>query len=193
VVGDLAVGTADIAIATCERYPGVSVVGVDLSPGMMRVARRKISARGLQGMIQLRQGDLRELPLGDSTLDAITLCFGIRNILDRRAVLAECCRVLKPGGSVRIMEMVMPEAAVVRALYGWYFDNVMPLAGNLMSRTDYAYSYLRHSILEFPTDAEFLGLMREAGFERAGASPISWGMAKIYDARKPRSRGAPWK
>ena len=88
------------------------------------------------------------------------------------------------------MEMVMPEAAVVRALYGWYFDNVMPLAGNLMSHTDYAYSYLRHSIIEFPSDAEFLGLMAEAGLSASRASAISWGLAAIYSARKPSRRGS---
>ncbi len=193
-VGDLAVGTGEIAIATCESYPDATVVGVDFSEGMLRVARRKIRAKRLEGRIELRTGDLRALPLPDAGtgpvagLDAITMSFTIRNISERLQVLRECWRVLKPGGLLQIMEMVMPESGVVAALYRWYFDHLMPLLGNWLSRTDYAYSYLMHSVHGFPSDQAFLAEMRLAGFERARAARITFGTATIFRAHKPRQR-----
>lgn len=189
-VGDLAVGTGDIALAICRRWPDARVVGVDFSPGMMRVARRKIRAAGLEASIELRAGDLRSLPLADGTLDAVTMSFGIRNIAERGRVLGECCRVLRPGGLLQVMEMAVPERGLAGALYGWYFDRVMPLVGNWLSRTDYAYSYLKHSVRAFPSTAAFLEEIRAAGFEQARAAAITFGTARIYSARKPGAGGA---
>ena len=194
-VGDLAVGTGEIAIAICESYPDAAVTGVDFSDGMLRVARRKIRARGLEDRIELKTGDLRALPLpdagvsagGSTGLDAITMSFTIRNIAERLRALRECWRVLKPGGLLQIMEMVIPESGVVGALYRWYFDHLMPLLGNWLSRTDYAYSYLMHSVHEFPSDRAFLAEMRLAGFERAHAARITFGTAAIYRAHKPQA------
>ena len=190
-VGDLAVGTGEIAIAVCLRYPGVRVVGVDISRGMMRVAGRKIRSQGLESRISLLQGDLRDLPIPDASLDALTMSFGIRNIPERLRVLRECRRVLRPGGKLSVMEMVIPASVPVRAVYGLYLDGFMPVAGNLMSGTDYAYSYLRRSIRSFPQDDEFVAELGRAGFERARASRISWGMAAIYAARRPLAEDAP--
>jgi demethylmenaquinone methyltransferase/2-methoxy-6-polyprenyl-1,4-benzoquinol methylase len=185
LVGDMCVGTGEIALAVCRRNPDARVVGVDFSPGMMRVARRKIRAAGLEDRIELRRGDLRSLPLPDGLFDAVTMSFGIRNIAERHRVLRECCRVLKPGGLIQIMEMAVPESGAVAALYGWYFDRIMPLVGNWLSRTDYAYSYLMHSVRDFPPPAAFVEELRAAGFRDARSVAITLGTARIYSARKP--------
>jgi demethylmenaquinone methyltransferase/2-methoxy-6-polyprenyl-1,4-benzoquinol methylase len=161
------------------------VIGVDFSPAMLRAARRKIRAHGFADRIELRRGDLRELPLGSGELDAVTLCFGIRNIAERRRVLAECFRVLKPGGRLAIMEMTLPERGIIGAVYRWYFDHLVPFLGNVLSRTDYAYSYLVDSVHDFPADEAFLGEIRDAGFGSAGVLRISFGTARIYRGRKP--------
>jgi demethylmenaquinone methyltransferase/2-methoxy-6-polyprenyl-1,4-benzoquinol methylase len=183
-VGDLATGTGDVALETCARYPGVHVVGVDVSRGMMRVARRKIRARGLAHRVELRAGDLRSLPLSARSLDAVTLCFGIRNILERGNVLAECHRVLKPGGLLQVMEMARPGPGLFGVLYRVYFDRVVPVAGALLSGIWYAYDYLVRSVHAFPTDEQFLLEMSGAGFVRTRATPITLGTARIYRGRK---------
>ncbi len=185
VVGDLAIGTADVAMELCRRYPSARVVGVDRSPAMLRIGRRKVSAHGLAGRIELREGDLRALPLDDGSLDAVTISFGIRNVEDRRRVLEECRRVLKPGAPLAIMEMSAPRPGIVGGIYRWYFDHVMPLLGNLFSRTDYAYDYLRLSIDAFPAAERFCQEMAAAGFERTSARAISFGTATIFRAVKP--------
>ncbi len=185
LVGDMCVGTAEIALGICGRYRDARVIGIDFSPGMMRVARRKIRAAGLEDRIELRRGDLRRLPLADGTFDAVTMSFGIRNIAERAQVLRECCRVLKPGGRLQIMEMAIPEGGLVGAVYGWYFDRIMPLVGNWLSRTDYAYSYLMHSVREFPREQAFLEELRAAGLAAGRSVPITLGTARIFSARKP--------
>lgn len=185
LLGDLAVGTGDVAIAACRRYPGLRVVGVDFSPDMLRLARRKAAARGLSDRIELVEADLRALPLEGASVDAVTMSFGIRNVKQRGLVLRECYRVLKPGGKLLIMEMSVPWRGVLAAIYRWYFDHCLPLAGNLLSRTDYAYDYLRLSIYGFPPDGQFLGEIAQAGFVGARAIPITFGTARIYSGRKP--------
>jgi demethylmenaquinone methyltransferase / 2-methoxy-6-polyprenyl-1,4-benzoquinol methylase len=185
VIGDMAVGTGEISLGVASRYRDVRIVGVDFTPGMLRVARRKVRERGLEDRIELRQGDLRAIPLPDASLDAVTMSFGIRNIGERARVLSEICRVLRPGGFAQIMEMSIPTSGIARALYSWYFEHLMPVLGNWLSRTDYAYSYLKHSVYEFPSDPEFFQEMRAAGLDRPSAFGITFDTARIYRAIKP--------
>ncbi len=186
VLGDLAIGTAEIAIRACRRYPGVRVVGIDFSPRMLRVARRKIGERRLRDRIELHVGDLRALPAGDAQFDAITISFGIRNIVERDRVLRECFRALKPGGKLQIMELGFPKIPIVGPAYRYYFDHIMPLYGNWLSGTDYAYTYLAETVYVFPSEERFIAEIRAAGFTRTSVVSLTYGMAKIYRGHKPR-------
>ena len=188
VLGDLAVGTAEITIKACRRYPEIRVVGVDFSEGMLRMARRKIKAHGLSQRVELHTGDLRELPIADESFDAVTISFGIRNIKERDRVLRECFRVMKPGGRLQIMEPSFPGTPIVKDIYRYYFDHVMPLFGNWISGTDYAYSYLAETVYVFPSDEEFLREISAAGFTRTSLVALTYGMAKIYRGQKPVAR-----
>ena len=177
---DLATGTAELAVAVCARHPGVRVVGLDFSPGMLAIGQRKVWSRGLEGRIALSLGDARRLPFRSEFFDGATMAFGIRNIQERREVLAEIRRVLKEGARLWIMEFDCPDYPVLGKLYRLYFDYIMPPVGNWLSRTDYAYSYLARSVHGFPPEKEFLQEIAQAGFTPLGVKKLSLGIAKIY-------------
>jgi demethylmenaquinone methyltransferase/2-methoxy-6-polyprenyl-1,4-benzoquinol methylase len=181
---DVATGTAEVAIEICRRHSQARVIGVDFSPGMVAVGRKKIKARGLESRIHLLVADGRRLPVQSASFDGMTMAFGIRNIKERGIVLGEARRVLKKGGQLLIMEFDRPERSLPGRLYGIYFNYILAPLGNWLSRTDYAYSYLVRSIREFPSDAEFLEEMAAAGFEHTGVRKLTFGIAKIYSAIK---------
>jgi demethylmenaquinone methyltransferase/2-methoxy-6-polyprenyl-1,4-benzoquinol methylase len=184
-LADVAVGTAEIAIRACRSYPGIRVTGVDFSPDMLRVARRKIRERHLGDRITLVQGDMRRIPLPSGKFDAVTISFGIRNVVERDAVLRECLRILVPGGRLLIMEPGFLEAPVLGAAYRFYFDHFMPFIGNVLSGTDFAYTYLAETVYAFPSDDDFIRSFAGAGFVDNAVIPVSYGLARIYRGRKP--------
>ncbi|HUZ18746.1 MAG TPA: ubiquinone/menaquinone biosynthesis methyltransferase [Spirochaetia bacterium] len=188
-LGDIAVGTGEISIRASRRYPGIRITGVDFSPDMLRVARRKVREHGYEDRIDLMQGDMRKLPLDSNLFDVVTISFGIRNVVERDAALKECFRVLKPGGRLLIMEPGFLDVPLLGPAYRFYFDHVMPLFGNLLSGTDYAYTYLSETVYAFPPDEEFVRAFEEAGFVDANVVRVSYGIARIYRGRKPAAGG----
>lgn len=184
VVLDVAVGTAETALAIRRRHPLVSVVGVDFSPAMLAVGKKKIQSRHPHGPVNLTAGDGRQLPVRDSVIDVLTISFGIRNMEEREIVLREFNRVLKPGGRICIMEFSYPDNPLLYRMYRFYFDHILPPVGNWLSRTDYAYSYLADSVNEFPDDAGFLAEIGGAGFSDLKVRKLTFGIAKIFQGRK---------
>ncbi len=181
---DVAVGTAEIALSISGRYPGARVIGVDFSPAMLRVGKKKIEDRGRQEQISLTAGDGRLLPVRSNSVEALTISFGIRNVEERDQALAEFYRVLKPGGRLYVMEFSYPDQPVLYKLYRFYFDYILPPIGNLISRTNYAYSYLAESVDTFPDDARFRAEIEAAGFTKTAITQLTFGIAKIYQGRK---------
>lgn len=108
------------------------------------------------------------------------MAFGIRNIEERKEVLAEIWRVLKAGGRLWVMEFDCPDGPVLGRLYRLYFDHIMPPLGNWLSRTDYAYSYLAKSVHGFPSEKDFVQEIADAGFTTLGVTRLSLGIAKIF-------------
>lgn len=177
---DVATGTGDLAIQLARRIPASEVIAVDISEGMLAVARRKVAARGLEKRIALRVGDAEHLPTGDASIDVATVAFGVRNFGDLDAGLRELARTIKPGGAVVILEFSRPRNRVFRALYEWYTYRVLPRIGGAVSRDRRAYDYLPASVGEFPAPERFLGMMREAGFTHCRARSQSFGIAQLY-------------
>jgi demethylmenaquinone methyltransferase/2-methoxy-6-polyprenyl-1,4-benzoquinol methylase len=182
---DMATGTAEVAIEMCKHHPQIRVIGMDFSPRMLSIAWRKVRARNLEARIRLSIGDARALPLKDASFDAVTMAFGIRNIEERREVLSEFNRVLRPGGYLFIMEFGYPDYPALKRLYRLYFDRVLPVLGNWLSRTDYAYTHLVESVRAFPREEEFLQEIAESGFAHLRVKKLTQGIAKIYSGTKP--------
>lgn len=177
---DLATGTGDLAVALARGIPGVRVTGVDLSEGMLDVARRKVAACGLGGRIELLQGDAEHLALADASVDAATVAFGVRNFGDLEAGLGELARTIRPGGAVVILEFSRPRNPLFRAVYEFYSGRILPRIGGAVSRDRRAYEYLPASVGAFPAPEDFMRLMERAGFRNCCARSQSFGIAQIY-------------
>ena len=158
---DLATGTADFAIACARRFPDAHVTGVDLTPAMLEVGRRKVEAAGLSGRIVLEEGDACALACAEGSFDAVLCAFGFRNFPDRMRALREVARVLKPGGHLLVLELFRPRFRVLAmATAAWMACVARLFAGR--AREDYA--YLRASIGETCTAAACGELAAAAGF-----------------------------
>ena len=180
---DLCTGTADLLLALAPpRGRAGRVVGIDFSAEMLRFASRKIRVDGAGGTLGLVRGDAERIPLGDGSVDGVTIGFGIRNVRDRAAALAEVRRVLRPGGRLAILEFGEPGPAPVRAVYRWYFRRVLPLIGRFVSRHQSAYSYLPASVIAFPPADAFCALVAAAGFTDVRCDPLTLGIVRLYSA-----------
>jgi demethylmenaquinone methyltransferase/2-methoxy-6-polyprenyl-1,4-benzoquinol methylase len=189
---DMATGTAEVAIEICKHHPRIRVVGMDFSPAMLSIGWRKVRARNLEERIRLSIGDARLLPLKNASFNAVTMAFGIRNIEERRDVLSEFYRILKPGGQLIIMEFGYPDNLILKGFYRLYFDQVLPLLGNWLSRTDYAYTHLVESVRAFPKEKEFMEEIGESGFVHLKIKNLTYGIAKIYSGIKPTAPSRPF-
>jgi demethylmenaquinone methyltransferase / 2-methoxy-6-polyprenyl-1,4-benzoquinol methylase len=181
---DLCTGTADFAIAAVHAAPAARVVGVDFAGAMLRVGLEKLRGRALDRQITLVRGDATKVPVRDAWADAATIGFGIRNVAEPEAALAELARVIKPGGRLVILEFGEPIIPGIRAMYNWYFRFVLPRLGRLVSRHQSAYSYLPASVGTFPVPSVFAATISSHGFLEARAVPLSLGVVYLYIATR---------
>jgi len=151
---------------------------------MLRLADRKIASLGLGRSIRVVRGDGMRIPLAGGSCDAATIGFGIRNVVEPRAALAELARVLRPGARLAILEFGQPRVPGIKTLYAWYFRYLLPLVGRTVSKHDSAYSYLPASVGTFPPAAEFTRLIAATGFSQVRAVPLSFGIVYLYVAER---------
>lgn len=157
---DLATGTADFAIEASRRFPAASVTGIDLTPAMLDIGRRKVAKAGLSGKISLREGSATALPFGECSFDAVLCAFGFRNFPDIPASLAEAARILRDGGRLVVLEFFRPRSALLGAFTaGW----LRCLSALFAPRVAADYAYLRASIANTCSAAEFVAMAREVG------------------------------
>jgi demethylmenaquinone methyltransferase / 2-methoxy-6-polyprenyl-1,4-benzoquinol methylase len=181
---DLCTGTADVALAIARRDPVGSVVGVDFAGEMLRRGLDKVREAGFDRRIRLLRGDATKIPLADASCDAATIAFGIRNVADPAAALAELARVLRPGARLAILEFGQPRIPGFRALYTWYFKYLLPRVGKAVSKHGHAYSYLPASVGTFPPPAEFARIVASQGFHEVRPVPLTLGIVYLYIARR---------
>ncbi|MDH5492437.1 MAG: bifunctional demethylmenaquinone methyltransferase/2-methoxy-6-polyprenyl-1,4-benzoquinol methylase UbiE [Myxococcales bacterium] len=176
---DLATGTGDLAIRIARRVPSASIVGLDPSAGMLAVAREKISRLGLEDRIELRAGDAQALPFDDDSFDGVTIAFGIRNVPDRSAALAEMARVCRPGARIAVLELGEPRSGLISALARLHIRQIVPRLGAWLSGAE-EYRYLQRSVAAFPEPERFADQMRAAGHGRLEICPLTFGVANLY-------------
>ena len=182
---DVCTGTGDLAITAMRAKPAASrAVGVDFAAAMLRVGRRKLHRVRLADRIVLVRGDASRLPVAASSVDAITIGFGIRNIADVAAACREMLRVLKPGGRLAILEFAVPTTPVFSSLYLWYIHQLLPRIGRALSHHDDAYGYLPASIDAFSSPDQFISTLQQAGFIQARADRLTFGSVCLYTARR---------
>ena len=181
---DLATGTGDLAIALARCLPEAEILGLDLSPEMLAVARKKITAAGLQECICVEEGDAEALPVADGAFDRVTVGFGVRNFARLELSLQEMHRVLSAGGEVMILELSIPKSRLIRALYTFYSFRLIPFIGGLISGERQAYRYLPASVHAFYAPERVVEMMQEAGFTACCAESLTFGIAHIYTAKR---------
>lgn len=181
---DVATGTGDFAFEAIKILKPEKITGVDISAGMLEVAKRKIRERKLEHVFSVRLGDSEMLPFEDSQFDAITVAYGVRNYENLEKGLADMRRVLKPGGKIVILEFSKPQGFPVKQLYNFYFRHITPFFGKVFSKDARAYQYLPESVAAFPDGTAFTRLMERVGFSQTKQITLTFGISSIYTGIK---------
>jgi demethylmenaquinone methyltransferase/2-methoxy-6-polyprenyl-1,4-benzoquinol methylase len=171
---DACCGTGDLAIAA-ERAGG-RVTGLDFSEQML------VRARGKSDSVEWVLGDVTALPFDDASFDAVTVGFGIRNVPDLEAGLAELARVLRPGGRVACLEITRPHG-MLKPFFRLWFDGLVPLAGKILPGGR-AYSYLPASVRRFPGPSDLAAAFGRAGFDGVGWRLMGGGIVALHVGTK---------
>ncbi len=184
---DVATGTGDFAILISRLLSPQKIVGIDISEGMMKVASEKVShltTEQCQSEILFKKGDCTNLSFPDSSFDAVTVAYGVRNFQDLDAGLKEMLRVLRPGGHLLIVELASPPHFPMRQFFWLYSHVVMPFVGWLVSRDKRAYSYLPATMEAFPQGEVMEGILQENGFRNVEWRRFTFGICTMYLAEK---------
>ena len=173
---DCATGTGDLAIAFRKAVkPGGRVVGTDFTPEMIELARRK------DEQIEFEVADVTALRFADASFDIASISFGIRNVGDPQRGIAEMCRVVRPGGTVMVLEFGQPSNRFFRSLYDGYRKHVLPRLGGSVTGDRSAYEYLESSASRFPCGEDFVAMMRASGdFVSVDFEMLTFGIAYLY-------------
>ena len=182
LVLDVATGTGDLAIVI-HKVLGVRVIGLDLSQKMLNVGIEKIKALNLQNEISMLKGDAECLPFEDNQFDAVSVAFGVRNFENLEKGLEELKRVVKEKSNVYILEFSQVEGFFA-PFYLFYFKYILPKIGQLISKDSQAYTYLPHSVHDFPYGEKMKNILLKIGFSKVEYKKLSLGIVTIYKATK---------
>ncbi len=180
---DIATGTGDMPILFKDSRAD-KITGIDISPGMLGVARQKIKDQNLETVINFELGDAENLPYPDSSYDAATVTYGVRNFQDLEKGLSEINRVLSPEGILVILETSVPESFPMKQGYWIHTKVILPLVGRLFSSDKRAYNYLGDSAHVFPYGEPLKKILEKVGYHKVEILPQMGGISTIYKAYK---------
>ena len=180
---DVATGTGDLAI-NLVRTGAPQIVGLDISPGMLNIGKKKVTEKKLDNTIDMVIGDGEKIEYPDNYFDAITVSFGVRNFENLEQGLAEIYRVLRNDGLFVVLETSVPTKFPFKQGYSFYTKRILPLIGKTFSKDKVAYSYLCESAALFPYGKAFNNILAKIGFKNITDRPQTFGVATIYTATK---------
>lgn len=182
---DLGAGTADLSIAVIRASgPGTHMIGMDITPEMLDVGRRKLARLGLQDRIDLRVGDAERIDLPDNSVDGCCSAFTVRNLTDIRQGFREMLRVVRPGGRVVCLEISHPPGKIFGSLFHLYFYRLAPLFGGILGKAFEEYHYLPHSLTHFPDAPVLKTLMEEEGWRDVHFYRLTGGIVAVHVGTK---------
>ncbi len=183
---DACCGTGDLTLALARAWPGAAVVGLDLTGGMLEVARRKAERDpSVAARVSFLRGDLLDLPFADGEFAAVTVGWGVRNVPDVPCAFAEMRRVTRSGGRVVCLESTTAPPGVERAFQDLWMGHVVPRLGGVVAGDARAYSYLPASVAAFPPAAELAALMSRAGLIRIRYRRLGFGAVALHVGEVP--------
>ncbi len=187
---DCCTGTGDLALLLAKKMRGrVKVIGSDFCAPMLELARQKHHRQHPELPVEFIEADTQHLPFADSSFQAVTVAFGLRNVQDTQAGLRELVRVCAPGGKVAVLEFSTPSLPGVKQAYQAYFRHVLPRIGQSLAKNDKrAYEYLPNSVIEFPSGRALAASMEQAGLQSITIRALTFGIASLYIGQRPRSR-----
>ena len=184
IILDVATGTADLAIEAATRLKPKSIIGIDIAEDMLQIGREKIAKGYLDKVITLEKGDSEKINFPDNTFDAVIVSFGVRNFEHLEIGLSEIHRVLKPAGNIMVLEFSKPRHAPFKQIYQFYFKNILPVVGKMVSKDTAAYTYLPDSVNAFPDGKAFCGILEKTGFGIEHYKPFTFGVCTAYVGKK---------
>jgi demethylmenaquinone methyltransferase/2-methoxy-6-polyprenyl-1,4-benzoquinol methylase len=184
---DVCTGTGDLALAYHKAAKGeAEIVGADFCHEMLALGHQKGMKARAGDRLTFIEADTQSLPFPSDRFNIVTVAFGLRNVADTDAGLAEMTRVCTPGGRVAVLEFSSPEWQPFKGIYSWYFRNVLPRIGQMIARNaESAYSYLPESVGEFPQGEALAERMRRVGLTEVSYRPLTLGVATLYVGKKP--------
>ncbi|MEI6788254.1 MAG: bifunctional demethylmenaquinone methyltransferase/2-methoxy-6-polyprenyl-1,4-benzoquinol methylase UbiE [bacterium] len=176
---DIGCGTGEIALEVLQQSPAAKVAGIDPAVRMLKIAADKAGQEGLSGRVIYKEGDATMLLFPDASFDGIVCAFCLRNITNRSAALSEMRRVLRPEGTLAILELTAPRNKLLKGIHTFYTHGIIPLMGQVMKQGN-AYQYLADSIDHFPSPPVIVDELIQAGFTGAQYSSLTGGFVTLF-------------
>jgi len=182
---DIASGTGDVALSIQKKHASAKIFCVDFSINMLKLAQKKIKLNSNEKNYFMSCADAFFLPFQNQFFDAITMAFGIRNIINKESLLKSFFDHLKPGGQILILELTLPDINFLKKIYLLYFKKILPAIGQLISKNTFAYEYLPNSVMTFPSSSDFSKMIYKAGFTDVKYLSMTAGICTLFVGRRP--------